>query len=54
MEGFEKRRYDDILGLTPRGLTATVVAALGYRADSDKYATTPKVRFAREEIIQHI
>ena len=54
MEGFERSRYDDILGLTPRGLTASVVAALGYRADGDKYATTPKVRFAREQVVQHV
>lgn len=54
MEGIEKSRYDDILGLQPRGLTTSVVAALGYRAAGDKYASTPKVRFAREEIVQHV
>lgn len=54
MEGFEKSRYDDILALKPRGLTTSVVAALGYRADGDKYATTPKVRFAREQVVQHV
>jgi hypothetical protein len=31
-----------------------VVAALGYRANGDKYAATPKVRFAREQIVQHV
>jgi nitroreductase len=54
MEGFEKARYDDILNLKPRRLTTSVVAALGYRADTDKYATTPKVRFAREQVVQHV
>jgi nitroreductase len=54
MEGIERSRYDDILGLKPRGLTTSVVAALGYRADGDKYATTPKVRFAREQVVQHV
>jgi nitroreductase len=54
MEGIEKSRYDDILGLKSRGLTTSVVAALGYRADGDKYATTPKVRFAREQVVQHV
>lgn len=54
MEGIEKSRYDDILGLNQRGLTTSVVAALGYRADDDKYATTPKVRFAREQVVQHV
>jgi nitroreductase len=54
MEGIEKSRYDDLLGLKRRGLTTSVVAALGYRASGDKYATTPKVRFAREQVVQHV
>lgn len=54
MEGFERHRYDDILGLKVRGLTASVIAAVGYRGASDKYATAPKVRFPREEIVQHV
>ena len=53
MEGFEKNRYDEILGLKVRGLTASVIAALGYRAADDKYAATPKVRFTREQVVQH-
>jgi nitroreductase len=54
MEGFEKNRYDDILGLKARGLTASVIATVGYRAAGDKYATAPKVRFAREQVVQHV
>ncbi len=54
MEGFERARYDEILGLGERGLAASVVAAVGYRARTDKYATFPKVRFAREEVVQHV
>lgn len=54
MEGIEKCRYDDILGLKPRGLITAMIAALGYRAASDKYATTPKVRFAREQVVRHV
>ena len=54
MEGFERHRYDDILGLKVRGLTASVIAALGYRKADDKYATAPKVRFPREEVVLHI
>jgi nitroreductase len=54
MEGFEKCRYDDILGLKARGLTTSVIAAVGYRATGDKYATAPKVRFPREEIVLHV
>ncbi|MES2695719.1 MAG: NAD(P)H-dependent oxidoreductase [Verrucomicrobiota bacterium] len=54
MEGFERSRYDDILGLTARGLSSSVIAAVGYRATGDKYATLPKVRFAREEVVTHV
>jgi nitroreductase len=54
MGGFERTRYDDILGLKARGLSASVIAALGYRKESDKYATAPKVRFPREEVVVHV
>lgn len=54
MEGFERNRYDDILGLKEQGLTATVIAALGYRAATDKYATAPKVRFSKDQVVVHV
>lgn len=54
MEGFERHRYDELLGLKARGLTTAVIATLGYRAAGDKYATTPKVRFSREQVVQHV
>jgi len=54
MEGFEKNRYDEILGLQPRGLTASVIATLGYRNASDKYATLPKVRLPHGTVVQHV
>jgi len=54
MEGFEKSKYDEILGLNARGLSASVIATLGYRHASDKYATLPKVRLPREAVVQHV
>ena len=54
MEGFEKNRYDEILGLEPRGLTASVIATLGYRNASDKYANLPKVRLPHGTVVQHV
>ena len=54
MEGFEKCRFDDILGLKAPGLSASVIAAVGYRKQTDKYATLPKVRFPREAVVQHV
>jgi len=54
MEGFVPAEYDKILGLTARGLTATVCCAVGYRNDSDKYATAPKVRFPTEKLVEYL
>jgi nitroreductase len=54
MEGFAPVEFDKILGLTERGLTATVCCAAGYRAETDKYATAPKVRFKPENVVEYI
>lgn len=54
MEGFVAKRYDEILGLKARGLTAAVVCPAGYRAESDKHAHLPKARFGPEEVIETI
>ncbi len=54
MEGIEPARYDDILGLSAQGYQTVLVAAAGYRAATDKYATLSKVRFAPEEIVTHV
>ena len=51
MEGFLPAEYDRILGLPEKGLTASVACALGYRAEADKYATAPKVRFPKKELL---
>jgi nitroreductase len=54
MEGFDPAKYDEILGLSARGLAATVVAAAGYRSASDKYAALPKVRFEKSQVIERV
>ena len=54
MGGFEPDKYDQILGLDKQGLGSVVVAAAGYRAGTDKYATLPKVRFLKEDVLQYI
>ncbi|MEM9480045.1 MAG: NAD(P)H-dependent oxidoreductase [Verrucomicrobiota bacterium] len=51
MEGFVATEYDRILGLAEKGLTTSVLAPAGYRADGDKYAALPKARFAREKVV---
>ncbi|RFZ92569.1 NAD(P)H-dependent oxidoreductase [Mucilaginibacter conchicola] len=54
MEGFDPARFDEILGLKEKGLTTTVIAAIGYRADDDAYAKLAKVRRPNEEFFIHV
>ncbi len=54
MEGLDPARYDDILGLEGSGYTTVVACAAGYRADHDKSAKMPKVRFAADRVITRI
>lgn len=54
MEGIIPATYDKILGLEGTGYSTVVACAAGYRADSDKYATAPKVRYPASEVIQRI
>lgn len=53
MEGIDPAQYDEILGLKDKGFQALCVCALGYRAESDAYSKLPKVRFTREEVVEH-
>ena len=54
MEGFQADRYDEILGLKARGLGSVVIATAGYRSAKDGNATLPKVRFAVNDVIEHV
>jgi nitroreductase len=54
MEGFDRAQYDEILGLKAKGYSSAVIATLGYRLPTDKYAGAPKVRFAREQIFLNV
>lgn len=49
--GIDHARFDEILGLREKGLRTVIVCAAGYRSESDKYATLPKVRFPSERVI---
>ena len=44
MEGYDATKYDQILGLSAKGLTAAVVLPIGYRSDEDKTQHGKKVR----------
>ena len=54
MEGLDPLEYDAILDLPAKGFNTVVACCVGYRAASDKYATTPKVRFDKSDLIRHI
>jgi len=54
MEGFDKDKYDEILGLRAKGWKSIVVATAGVRACDDAYAKNAKVRFPLSEIVEHI
>jgi nitroreductase len=54
MEGFVPAQYDEILGLPAQGLHAAVACAAGYRSETDKYASAPKVRLPALETVVHI
>jgi nitroreductase len=54
MEGLDAAAYDTILGLKAKGYRTFAAVALGYRSADDKYAQLPKVRLAREDVIQHV
>jgi len=51
MEGLEPKAYDEILGLVGSGYATVVACAAGYRADGDKYASLPKVRYETDQIL---
>jgi nitroreductase len=46
--------YDAILDLPSKGFNTIVACAAGYRSADDKYATLPKVRFEKSELIRHL
>ena len=52
MEGFDPAKYDEILGVRKDGYACVAAMALGYRSEADKYATLPKVRYPKSEVIK--
>lgn len=52
MEGISPTAYDRLLGLENSDYATVVACALGYRDESDKYASTPKARYDLEDVIE--
>lgn len=54
MEGIIPSKYDEVLGIGDQGYRTVVACVAGYRAADDKYAGTPKVRFATPDVIVEV
>ncbi len=50
MEGFDNAKFDEILGLTEKGLSSKAILTLGYRVPSDPFAHMKKVRTPQERL----
>ncbi len=51
MEGFNSESYDELLGLSEKGLSSVLVMPIGYRAEDDMFADFKKVRKSVSESI---
>ena len=54
MEGFDPEKFGEILGLNEKGLSASVIAAVGYRSAEDDSQNGPKVRKASATLFETI
>lgn len=54
MEGFNPAGFDEVLGLKEKGLTTSVIAAVGYRAETDVFSKLVKVRKPANELFIHV
>ena len=52
MEGIQRGKYDEVLGLSSGPHATAVACALGYRGAADKYASQPKVRFPAVQVLE--
>jgi nitroreductase len=54
MEGFEPAKFNEILGLNEKGLSAAVIAAVGYRSKDDVTQNFKKVRRPENELFTQL
>ncbi|MEZ7884632.1 MAG: NAD(P)H-dependent oxidoreductase [Bacteroidales bacterium] len=54
MEGFDKDAYNSILGLKEMGLSASVIATIGYRSEEDETSKMKKVRKSNDDMFINI
>lgn len=54
MEGFDKDRFDQILGLKEKGLASAVIGAIGYRSAEDANQFLKKVRKPMDQLFEKV
>lgn len=54
MEGIERHKYDELLGIGADGFSTAVACAAGYRSSEDRYSAMAKVRYPIDEVIRRI
>ena len=54
MEGFDAVKFDEILGLTEKGLKSVVIMPIGYRSADDATANYLKVRKSESELFHFV
>lgn len=54
MEGFDRNKLDELLGLNALGLESRMIVAMGYRSLLDEDANNKKIRFPKEEVFIEI
>ncbi|MFA6603512.1 MAG: NAD(P)H-dependent oxidoreductase [Patescibacteria group bacterium] len=54
LEGFDAKKFDEILGFKELDLESRLAVALGYRSPEDKHAAEAKVRFPKEKVVIEI
>ena len=54
MEGFDKAKFDEILGLKAKGLTSVCIGAVGYRSPEDQNQFLKKVRKPMDQLFEKI
>jgi nitroreductase len=54
MEGFEPKKYNEILELEKYGLEAVLALPVGYRSDDDFFASLKKVRRPLQDTVIEI
>jgi nitroreductase len=52
IEGFEAKKYNEILKLSNQNLNASVVAAVGYRSSDDQSQYEKKIRKSFDELFE--